>query len=65
MKSHKTASDWWDKDMGNNCVPITVGLENLMNEEEVKYLRLRKEKQFSLSVHLIGRIEHKVTQLRF
>ena len=43
MKSHETASDWWNKGMGNNCVPITVGLENLMNEDQVKHHRLRNE----------------------
>ena len=41
MKSHKTTSDWWNKGMGNNCVPITIGLENLKNEDQEKYIRLR------------------------
>ena len=65
MKSHKTASDWWNKGMRNNCVPITVGLENLMNEDQAKYLRLRNEIQLSLTVRVIRRIEQKVAQFRF
>ena len=35
VKSHKTASDWWNERVGNNCVSITVGLENLMIEDKV------------------------------
>ena len=51
--------------MGNNCVPITVGLENLINENQAKYLRLRNEIQFSLTAHVMGRTEQKVAQLGF
>lgn len=40
VKSHVTASDWWNKGVRNNWVSISVSFENLINGDQVKHLRL-------------------------